>query len=731
MLASIHSAYPIKSRRLIVGPARLLTTILLGLLLVFQASGGQAQAPFEWQPATPESQGISAEQLETIRKRMEDKKTGAFLVARHDRIVCEWYAPGISSQRKFGTASLAKALVGGLSLAVAMEDGNIKLDDAAAHFIPQWRADARKARITIRHLGSHTSGLSDSTTEGVKHEEQPGWKGEFWQRLDPPRDPFTLARDQTPLLFEPGTQFQYSNPGIGLLTYCVTAALSGNGPRDVRTTLRDRILIPIGVTDDQWTAGYGKTFTVDNLPLVPTWGGGNFTARAAARIGRLVLREGNWEGRQLLRPEVVRAVTTDAGLVEHCGMGWWSNGGNRYKDLPKDAVWGAGAGDQLLLVIPSLGLVMVRFGETLAPGADEPPIRKDDVFTQYHDYRARILFEPLARAFSSQTAAVAPYPPSPAIHELRWAPAETIARQAPGSDNWPMTWADNDLLYTTYGDGNGFAPFTPEKLSMGLVAIAGSPSKFVGTNLRSAGIEAKGQGAAGRKASGLLMVEGVLYLWARNVNNSQLAWSTDHGSTWAWSDWKFTNSFGCPGFLNFGPNYAGARDGFVYVYSHDSDSAYTAADGMVLARVPKARIRERSAYEFFQRLDGNNQPRWTASIEQRGPVFLYAGNCYRSGISYNAGLKRYLWCQVLPNSRHPQGPRFQGGFGVYDAPEPWGPWTTVYFTNEWDVGPGECSSFPTKWMSADGTKIHLVFSGDDCFSVRSATLGSARIPVGR
>jgi hypothetical protein len=117
-------------------------------------------------------------------------------------------------------------------------------------------------------------------------------------------------------------------------------------------------------------------------------------------------------------------------------------------------------------------------------------------------------------------------------------------------------------------------------------------------------IEAKGQGAAGRKASGLLMVEGVLYLWARNVNNSQLAWSTDHGSTWAWSDWKFTNSFGCPGFLNFGPNYAGARDGFVYVYSHDSDSAYTAADGMVLARVPKARIRERSAYEFFP------APRW-------------------------------------------------------------------------------------------------------------------------
>ena len=54
-----------------------------------------------------------------------------------------------------------------------------------------------------------------------------------------------------------------------------------------------------------------------------------------------------------------------------------------------------------------------------------------------------------------------------------------MVRQARGSDNWPMTWADNDLLYTAYGDGNGFAPFTQEKLSMGLAAIAGLPSRFL------------------------------------------------------------------------------------------------------------------------------------------------------------------------------------------------------------------------------------------------------------
>jgi hypothetical protein len=99
-------------------------------------------------------------------------------------------------------------------------------------------------------------------------------------------------------------------------------------------------------------------------------------------------------------------------------------------------------------------------------------------------------------------------------------------------------------------------------------------------------------------------------------------------------------------------------------------------------------------------------------------VFVHAGHCYRSGISYNAGLRRYLWSQTLPGG----DARFEGGFGIYDAPEPWGPWTTAYYTERWDVGPGETSSMPTKWMSADGATVHLVFSGDDAFSVRRATI---------
>jgi hypothetical protein len=156
----------------------------------------------------------------------------------------------------------------------------------------------------------------------------------------------------------------------------------------------------------------------------------------------------------------------------------------------------------------------------------------------------------------------------------------------------------------------------------------------------------------------------------------------------------------------------------VYVYSHDHDSAYRRADRFVMARVPAEKLRDRAAYEFFVRTDASGQPVWSADIAGRGAVFRNPGACYRSGIGYNAGLKRYLWSQIGPGD----DTRYSGGFAIYDAPEPWGPWTTAFHTGTWDVGPGESSSLPAKWMSRDGRTVHLVFSGDDHFSVRKGAV---------
>jgi CubicO group peptidase (beta-lactamase class C family) len=699
----------------------------LGLALVcgtvFSATAG-AQ-PFDWQTATPESQGMSSTKLADLQTDLTRRKTKALLVIRNDKIVHEWYADGVTVKTKQGTASLAKAIVGGLSFSVAHHDGLIRLDDPAWKYVPQWKDDPVRSKITIRHLGSHTSGIEDShnreeRAKGIDQGRYTGWTGEFWRWRNgdqrPPRDAFSIARDTAPVLFEPGTQFQYSNPGIAMLSYCVTASLKGTPHADVRSLLRERIMRPIGVPDGEWSCGYGLTEVVDGLPMVANWGGGSYTPRAAARIGRLVLRRGDWDGRQLLSPDSVDAMTNDSKLLGHCGMGWWTNGFGRYPDLPRDAVWGAGAGHQLLFVVPSLNLIAVRNGAALSTGDDAA---------------AHWVFEPLIAAVTSRVervqveaapTATAPYPASSVIATLEWAPRETIKRDAKGCDNWPLTWADDDHLYGAYGDANGFPPFLNRKLSCGLARISGGPEDFSGVNIRSDDFEEPGDGPKGRKASGLLMVDGTLYVWLRNAGNSILGWSADHGRTWAYADWKFTTGFGAPTFLNFGRNYAGARDHYVYIYSTDSDSAYLPADRMVLTRVPKERLRDRSAYEFFVAIDAVGQPTWTADIKQRGPAFVHPSRCYRSGVTYNAALRRYLWCQVMPESTDSRGPRFQGGFGVYDAPKPWGPWTTAYFTNDWDVGPGDTNSFPTKWMSADGRTMHLVFSGDDHFSVRKATV---------
>ena len=698
---------------------RLTPQLLLLACGTVMVGGGTAPQPaaFEWRASVPEHEGLSRARLDALRDRLA-ARSKSLIVIRNDAVVYEWYAPDHGAARTHYSASMAKALVAGLSFAVATTDGRIAVDDPAWRYIPEWRAHPQKRAIRLRHLGSHTSGLEDAEAGGLPHDQLTGWKGDFWKRLEPPRDPFTLARDSTPVLFTPGERFQYSNPGIGMLTYAVTASLRTAERKDIRTLLRDRVMRPVGVRDDEWSIGYGRTFEVDGLPLVGSWGGGGYTARAAARVGRLMLREGDWDGRRLLSAESVRQVTTDAGLPGHGAIGWWSNKDGKYPGLPRDAFWGSGAGHQVLFVVPSRRLIAVRNGAVF-----ESPL-------EHHDALNAELFAPLLAAIDgdpSRATRRPPYPPSTVIPDLEWAPAGDIVRAAPGSDNFPLTWADDGDQYGAYGDGWGFEPKVSEKLSLGLVRIPGPPGRPAGVNVRSSTLEQKGDGAKGRKASGLLMVDGVLYLWARNAGNSQLAWSADRGGTWTWSDWRFGVSFGAPTFLNFGRNYAGARDAFVYVYSHDAGSAYEPADRMVVARVPKDRIRERAAYEFFAGPDAQG-PRWTRDIAQRAGVFTFPGQCYRSGITYNAGLRRYIWSQTLPGT----DARFNGGFGIYDAPEPWGPWTTVYFTEQWDVGPGESSSFPAKWMSDDGRTMHLVFSGDDSFSVRRAVVnaqqGRARSP---
>jgi hypothetical protein len=296
--------------------------------------------------------------------------------------------------------------------------------------------------------------------------------------------------------------------------------------------------------------------------------------------------------------------------------------------------------------------------------------------------------------------------------------------RANGSDNWPVTWARDGSLFAAYGDGWGFEPRADRKLSLGFARIEGGPEGFVGVNVRSPTGERVGDGSAGAKTSGLLSVDGVLYMWVRNLENAQLAWSPDDGRTWEWG-FRFQESFGSPTFLNFGSDYAGSRDDFVYVYSQDGPSAYEPDDRVVVARVPKQRIRERDAYEFFSGNDVSGRPRWSGEVRERAGTFEYRGSCRRSEVIFAPGLGRYLMALGFDS---------EGGWGVFEAPEPWGPWRTVYFTRRWDLGDTHSYRLPTRWIGDRGRSLYVVVSGrnsEDMFVDAFCVRGLRILPLAR
>jgi CubicO group peptidase (beta-lactamase class C family) len=683
------------SRSLSWSSAGLLALVACGVQML---SARAAEFPGErWAKAAPAEVGLDEAKLMQARDYALTGG-GSGYITRGGKLVMAWGDPAQRYDLKSSTKSFGTAALG-----LAIKDGKMRLEDRARKHHPTlgtppegnaktgWLDD-----VTILHLAAQTAGF-----------EKPGG--------------FTRQ------LFAPGTQWDYSDSGPNWLAECITLAYR----RDVDEVMFERVFTPLGIqrSDLVWRKNSYRPDLIDGIKRREFGAGISANVDAMARFGLLWLRGGEWNGTQILpRDFVKQARATVPGVpglpvrvpkdygnaANHYGLLWWNNADETIEGLPLDTHWTWGLYDSLIVVMPMLDIVVARAGQSWKRSKDGG---------HYEVLKPFLL--PIVAAVREKTpgqkqpaASATAYPQSAVIKGIEWAPASSIIRLAKGSDNWPMTWADDDAQYTAYGDGTGFEPFVKGKLSVGLVKVTGAPPDIRGVNIRSETLEAKGDGKHGRKASGMLCVDGVLYLFMRNATNSQLGWSEDHGATWTWADWKFTTSFGCPTFLNFGRNYAGARDGFVYIYSQDHDSAYDRADRFVLARVPREKLRERAAYEFFVKSDAGGQPVWSRDIAQRGAVFRNPGACYRSGITYNAGLKRYLWCQIGPG----EDTRFAGGFAIYDAPEPWGPWTTAFHTERWDTGPGESASLPTKWISDDGRTVHLVFSGEDHFSVRKGTI---------
>lgn len=335
--------------------------------------------------------------------------------------------------------------------------------------------------------------------------------------------------------------------------------------------------------------------------------------------------------------------------------------------------------------------------------------------------------------------AESPYPPSPILADisLDWS---THQRQALGSDNWQLTWADDNHQYGAWGDGGGFPGGNNDgRVGLGFGRVEGDWDAYTGFNVWG-GKNPENQAQFTGKSWGTISIGGVLYSWITpddpdtggkrdHYQYIQLARSTDHAAHWTKADWRWwcEDNLIIPTFLVYGKDSARARDDYVYSYFiRPQNTNITQAEyglevhkpgALFLARVPKDRLfAGRNAYEWFTGMN-DGQPTW-GSLAAKNPVFENPeGTGWCVSASYNPGLKRYLLATEHTASH-------ASVMSLFDASEPWGPWTTVrYWTEKERFGqtrPGSSLdwadnifffSFAPKWLSEDGRSFTLVFTG--------------------
>jgi len=291
-----------------------------------------------------------------------------------------------------------------------------------------------------------------------------------------------------------------------------------------------------------------------------------------------------------------------------------------------------------------------------------------------------------------------------------------------------------------WGDGGGFGGTNGVgRSSIGVARIEGNWYDFKPTNIWG-GHKGENPHKVIGKSYGIVSINDILYMWvgmfqtkSDQFNECKIAYSKDHGASWSFTDWSFTREEGImmPTVCNYGKDYAGAPDEYVYSYlirfqSYEGPDDYEdkvdwlncQKPGMIdLARVPKDKILQRDAYTFFSGMK-NGKPQWTKNVRERKPVFENpAGVGWCINVIYNLGLKRYIL-----TTEHTETHR--GNIGIFDAPAPWGPWTTVAYEQNWGEGHFPLNTFywnfSNKWTSEDGKEFSLIFTGrkeNDSFNV--------------
>jgi CubicO group peptidase (beta-lactamase class C family) len=349
---------------------------------------------------SPESIGMSSARLLKAREyaqRVGDQlgsTGGAVLVTRRAKIVGEWYwgkrgpstdAPPYDENTMTPLMSVTKGLTA-TALALMIQDGVLWLDEPVSTYIPVFK-DGELAKVTVRHLATHSSGLPGGDVDFYScwRDQQPG--------EDLPTTYFrhAMGRVVRGVVFEPGTWHVYSDIAVTILGQVIYYA-SGERVPDI---LRKRVFEPLklrrigwdfddelakdiaSIVNDEWMGGRHGTKEARQAGSVA--GGLISNARDLAAFGCMLLNEGTLDGVRILAPLTVRMMTTcqypspGRPNYPHRGLLWWIKAAPDTPELGHIVPYGTychgGAAHSVLVIMPALDIVAVMIRNRLG----DPP----------------------------------------------------------------------------------------------------------------------------------------------------------------------------------------------------------------------------------------------------------------------------------------------------------------------------------------------------------------------
>tara|TARA_Y100001956_G_C4115690_1_gene184763 strand:- start:372 stop:1562 length:1191 start_codon:yes stop_codon:yes gene_type:complete len=292
--------------------------------------------------------GFEREPFHYLAGPVRERGGPAGLILKGGKIVASWG----DVNRVDMTFSVTKSYLSTVA-GLAFDAGLIaNTDDKVADYVWDGTFQGRhNSKINWHHLLTQSS----------------DWSGELFGMKDwadrPPREG-DIDDWKNRKLNEPGTIFEYNDVRVNLLAY----SLLNVWRKPLPIVLKEKIMDPIGASTTWRWYGYEHSFvTIDGLKMQSVSGGGHsgggvfINTYDHARFGLLFLRNGNWNGKQLISEDWIAKAVTSSEANASYGYMWWLNKGDRkWEGVDDESIfYAAGFGGNFIVVDKSNDLVIV------------------------------------------------------------------------------------------------------------------------------------------------------------------------------------------------------------------------------------------------------------------------------------------------------------------------------------------------------------------------------------